>query len=207
MIIKQLIKRLSCIIMRIKYPHFISCQDGTFLKNVKVCKKGGGNLLNFKKDVSIRNSIFHINGSNNLVEIHEGAKIKDVTFWMEGDNNKIVIGASTTFHGKCQLAACEGTQIMIGKDCMFSHDIYIRTTDSHSIVDKDGNRTNQAKDISIGNHVWIGMQSLILKGSTIPDNCVVGARSIISSSKEHVSNSILIGNPAKTIKTEINWSR
>ena len=41
-ILKQLIKRFSCIIMKIKYPHFILCQDGAFLKNVKVCKKGGG---------------------------------------------------------------------------------------------------------------------------------------------------------------------
>ena len=164
-------------------------------------------MLRIKKNVSIRNSTFNINGSNNLVEIHEGVKIKDVTFWIEGDNNRIIVGAFTTFHGKCQLAACEGTKIQIGDDCMFSHDIYVRTTDSHSIVNMDGNRINHAKDITIGNHVWIGMQSLILKGAVIPDNCVVGARSVISRSKEYVNNSILIGNPAKIIKTGINWDR
>lgn len=87
-----------------------------------------------------------------------------VTFWLEeDDNNHIEIGANTTIESKAQLAACEGTKILIGDDCMFSHDIYVRTTDSHSIIDACGQRINEAKSIIIGHHVWVGMQCLILK--------------------------------------------
>lgn len=105
-----------------------------------------------------------------------------------------------------QLAACESKSIKIGNDCMFSHSINIRTTDSHTIVNKNGNRTNFSKDIIIGNHIWIGMQSLILKGAKIPDNCVIAAKSIVSRGK-YEENCILAGHPAKIIKNEINWKR
>ena len=105
-----------------------------------------------------------------------------------------------------QLAACEGRNIIIGDDCMFSHSICVRTTDSHSIVNEAGKRINKAQDIHIGNHVWIGMQSLILKGTIIPDNCIVGARATVSKS-DFKENSVLTGSPAKTIKTEVNWKR
>lgn len=157
-------------------------------------------------DVSLRRCSFRFLGSNNHVEIHSTAKLQDMTFWMEGDGNRIVIGKGTTTHGKIQLAACEGTSIMIGKDCMFSHDIYVRTTDSHPIYNKDGLRINPAEDIHIGDHVWIGMQSLILKGVVIPDGSVVGARSLVNKSFD-VDEAIYAGQPAKLVKENMRWER
>lgn len=112
-----------------------------------------------------------------------------------------------TMGEKVELAACEGKTILIGDDCMFSHDIAFRTTDSHSIIDAHGKRQNKAKDIVIGKHVWIGLECLILKGCTIPDNCIVGAKSLVSASLEIKENSIVAGNPARVIKENINWCR
>jgi len=168
---------------------------------------GGGNFLSLGKGVSLKNCTICIQGSNNQIIIHENSKVQDVTFWIEDDNNVIEIGYNTTFHGKCQLAACEGTKITIGNDCMFSHDIYCRTTDSHSILNEYGIRINPAKDIRIGNHVWIGMQCLILKGCCISDNSIIGARSMVTSSIESTPNSLFSGTPAKIIKNNINWDR
>jgi len=51
----------------------------------------------------------------------------------------------------------------------------------------------------IGNNVFIGMNSIILKGTNIGDNVVIGAGSIVSGNLE--SNSIYAGNPAKKIMT------
>lgn len=90
---------------------------------------------------------------------------------------------------------------------MFSNNISVRTTDSHSIIDSSGNRINYALDVYIGNHVWVGLQSLILKGANISDNSIVAARSVVPSSTICEQNCILAGLPAKIIRRNINWCR
>ena len=49
--------------------------------------------------------------------------------------------------------------------------------------------------VSIGNNVFIGMNSIILKGSYIGDNVIIGAGSIVNGSCE--SNSVYVGNPVR----------
>ena len=46
------------------------------------------------------------------------------------------------------------------------------------------------------------MNTIILKGSVIEDNSIVGAGSIVSG--KFKSNSIICGNPAKKIKENFN---
>lgn len=149
---------------------------------------------------------FVFKGNNNVVFIGRGCRMSKATFWISGDGNSITIGDKTTTGNNCQFATLEGTSITIGSDCMFSHDIYVRTSDSHSIVDKIGKRINKSKNIIIGDHVWIGLQSLILKGSAIPNNSVVAARSTVTRSFED-PGIILSGAPARKIKEGINWDR
>lgn len=56
-----------------------------------------------------------------------------------------------------------------------------------------------AKPVKIGNNVWIGMNSTILKGVTIGDNSIIGAGAVIIS--DVPDNVVMAGNPAKIIKT------
>lgn len=149
---------------------------------------------------------FVFKGNNNVIKIGKNCRLSRTTFWISGNGNCIEIGDKTTVGNNCQFATLEGTNITIGEDCMFSHDIYVRTSDSHSILDKENNRINLAQSISIGNHVWVGLQALILKGSEISDNSVVAARAIVSK-KFNEEGCLLVGAPAKIIKEEINWSR
>ena len=107
----------------------------------------------------------------------------------------------------CLLAAVEGKRIILGRDCMLSNNVNIRTTDSHSIINGSGKRTNPGADIVIGNHVWIGFESLILKGTIIPNNCIIGARSILTSSLRAEDNDIIVGAPAKVLKKGHAWKR
>lgn len=51
--------------------------------------------------------------------------------------------------------------------------------------------------VSIGNNVFIGMNTMILKGTTIGDNVIIGANSTIS--RDIPSNVVVAGNPAKII--------
>lgn len=89
---------------------------------------------------------------------------------------------------------------------MFSKDIVFRTGDSHSIVDENGIRINLSKDISIGNHVWVGNMVIVTKGAFVGDNCILGTGSIVTKAFRE-SNVILAGSPARIVKERINWLR
>ena len=88
---------------------------------------------------------------------------------------------------------------------MLSHDIDIRNTDSHSIINMAGERINPSSDIIIGDHVWIGIRSTILKGSVIPSNTIVAAQSMVTSSLNAKENVIIAGSPARVVKENVNW--
>lgn len=149
---------------------------------------------------------FIVKGNNNIIKIEDKCKLTGVSFWISGDSNVISVGKGTSVGLRTQFAALEGTKVLIGEDCMFSHDIRVRTSDSHSIIDEKGNRINYAEDVVIGNHCWIGMQSLIMKGSVLGDNNVLAARSLLNK-KYHAPGCIVAGSPAKVIKENINWDR
>lgn len=167
---------------------------------------GMGNTLILGEHSKLNNCTFIIKGNNNVVKVGKRCRLSGVTFWMSGDNNEIVLGDDTTVGKHTEFATLEGTKINVGDDCMFSHTIQLRTSDSHSIVDAFGNRINMAKDIAIGNHCWIGLDCLILKGSLLGNNSVLAARSILN--KEYKEAGCLIGgSPATVIKNNINWDR
>ena len=106
------------------------------------------------------------------------------------------------------LAALEGTKITIGSDCMIAGPCELRTSDSHSLLDLNGNRLNAAKDINIGDHVWVGTECLILKGANIPSDCVIAAKSLVcKTNMKWISFAVYGGNPAKLIKSNINWNK
>lgn len=52
--------------------------------------------------------------------------------------------------------------------------------------------------IAIGKNCFIGMNSIILKGTVLGDNCVVGAGSVVHG--EFEAGSIITGNPARVIR-------
>lgn len=169
--------------------------------------RGVGNSIYIQDNTSFTDCVVSTkyDSSNNHIEIGKRVRATKLEFWIEDNNNSITIDEGSSFGINTQLAACEGTSISIGKDCMFSHSILVRTTDSHSIL-CDNQRINKAESIIIGNHVWIGLQCLIMKGSVIADGCILGARSIASHSKTE-PNSINVGSPLKCVKNGITWSR
>ena len=93
---------------------------------------------------------------------------------------------------------------MIGDDNMWSFDNVIMDTDSHVILDSEGGLMNPNKEVVVGNHVWVGCRNTILKGSNIPNGCIIGSGSIITKNLGS-PYSIYIGN--KLLKEGVNWTR
>lgn len=163
---------------------------------------GNDNVVQISNNCKFTNCIFHL-GNNNRLTIMENVYAKNAIFWFEDSNNFILIDKNTKFCGDIELAVMEGTQIKIGKDCLFSSNIKIRTGDSHKVIDNNGIRTNLSKNIVIKNHVWVGQLVYILKGSQIEDNCIIGCCSVVNSN--FPNNSCIAGNPARIVKKDINW--
>ena len=65
-------------------------------------------------------------------------------------------------------------------------------------------RTNQDREIVVGDHVWIGSESLILKGTQIAKDNVVAANSILSGTKIN-ENNVIVGSFGKVLKRNVTW--
>lgn len=167
---------------------------------------GNDNIIELDKRVYLDHVSIHINGNCNQICLSKKVLIKDGEFYIEDNENSIIIGEDSALCGKVQLSCIEGTKIKIGKDCLFSSEIILRTGDSHSVVDMEGNRLNQSKNIILENHVWVGNRVTVLKGVKIPENSVIAAGSVVTKRFED-ANVIIGGNPAKIIKRKINWMR
>jgi acetyltransferase-like isoleucine patch superfamily enzyme len=161
----------------------------------------GNSILVIEKGCRIRNASFVLKGTNNRVLIEE-----DVFFSgkieLIGDGNELIIGNNTRING-AELIVHNGTKIEIGPGCLFSTNIDVRTTDSHSIFNFDGERINPDKNIHIGEHVWIGRMVSILKGAKIGNGSVIGSMSLVSGI---IPNEVIAaGVPARPIREKIIW--
>lgn len=120
-----------------------------------------------------------------------------------GLGSTIEIGKNTKCNFPIFFICSEGSKLTIGEDCLIS-DASIYTTDAHSIFDRETKkRINCAKDIIIGDRVWLGRKTWVMKGAVIGDDVVVGACSMVTG--DIVSNSICVGSPAKVVKKNTVW--
>lgn len=119
-------------------------------------------------------------------------------------NCNVSIGDGTVFCGTRVYLQDDNSSVSIGKDCMFSWGIDVWCTDVHTILDMDGNITNYGKSIEIQDHVWIGKDCKIGKNTKISKDSIVGWNSVVTKEFDQ-TNVILAGNPAKIVKTNINW--
>ena len=122
------------------------------------------------------------------------------------ENTSIHIGKHTTFE-QCGITTYNSNaSINIGEKCMFAYEINLFHTDAHPIYNMEKNKIiNKVKTINIGNHVWVGAKSTILKNVTIPNDCIIGYGSIVTATKSIPPHSIIAGNPATIVKKDICW--
>ncbi len=131
--------------------------------------------------------------------------------WTDPDSNrhsnncKVILGDNISVCGACLYVQENSSHIKIGDNTMLSWGIDIWCTDAHTITNLEGNPINYGKSIEIGNHVWIGRDVKIGKNTKISDNSIVGWNSLVTKKFEE-PNIIIAGNPAKIVKTGVNWN-
>ncbi len=109
------------------------------------------------------------------------------------------------FWGTAENAISCHKRIEFGKSVLLAFGILLMDTDTHQIVSATNEEVlNPDKAIVIGDRVWIGCRSTILKGTEIQEQSVIGAGAVVSRrfDKPHV---MIAGNPAKVVKEGISW--
>lgn len=179
--------------------------SSALLKKVNIYVEGEDNLIEIRQLTRMKNTSIFIKGNQNRLVIEKENGFEGSSLWMEDDENVLEVGPHNRFFKNSHLAVLEGTKIYVGQDGLFAPDVQIRTSDSHSILDKEGKRLNPARDIQIGNHVWMGAGASALKGSVIPDGCVIGMNSLVNRELDE-KESLYVGSPVRKVKTSISWS-
>jgi carbonic anhydrase/acetyltransferase-like protein (isoleucine patch superfamily) len=111
---------------------------------------------------------------------------KDVGIWfgvtLRGDNEWITIGERTNVQEYTLMHTDMGSPLTIGADCTIGHCAILH-------------------GCSIGDGSLIGMGATILNNAKIGRHCLVGANALVTEGKEFPDYSLIVGSPAKVIRT------
>lgn len=110
---------------------------------------------------------------------------------------RVVVGPNT-------IIMC-ATQVRIGARSMISWNCSIFDSTGHRLWLENRDEAEIEAPITIGNDVWIGPYTIIMKGVTIGDNCVIGAGSVVR--RDVPPNSLVYGNPARRVGKVDRWER
>lgn len=115
------------------------------------------------------------------VELHRNASVWPKVV-IRGDNDLIQVGEGSNVQDASVLHTDPGYPLLIGKHVTVGHQVMLH-------------------GCQIGDGSLIGIGAVILNGAKIGKNCLVGAGSLITEGKEFPDGSMIIGSPAKAVKT------
>lgn len=189
--------------IRVSYNTVLKCLRGqvkTDGKSYPALRVGFDRVSIFDKEIS--RPMLEIKGKLEIIgaaNFGQGAKIN------VGPKGVLKIG--DRFNNTAETAIICRDEITIGSDVLVSWDTLIMDTDFHASVNSTTGMKNQVTSpITIGDNVWIGARATILKGSKIPNGCVIGAASLVNK-KFSEENTLIAGNPAKVVKENITRAK
>jgi len=119
------------------------------------------------------------------------AIISRKNFSLIADGGRIKIGKGTFFNHNCSITALK--EIEIGCGCSFGNNVVVVDHD-HNFKKMTGSLF-VCSSVIIGDNVWIGANSVILKGTKIGANSVIAAGSVI---KEEIPDNTLVYQKRET---------
>jgi acetyltransferase-like isoleucine patch superfamily enzyme len=158
----------------------VKCYGFLFVSNKGIFKLGKGLLVNSNRFANIIGS-----GSSSSIMIGENAKLEI--------GNHVGLSNSTIC---CREEITIGDHTIIGGNCK------IWDTDFHptsiELRIKDINSNAKTSPIQIGKYVFLGADSILMKGITVGDFAVIGAGSVVRTNIPE--NEVWAGNPAVFVK-------
>ncbi|HQO10263.1 MAG TPA: acyltransferase [Clostridiales bacterium] len=137
-----------------------------------------------------KNCSFRSDFTSNLVGINRKCVITTLR-----RNAEINISDNSGFSGTVIAAA---GKITIGKNVLCGANTTITDFDWHGIMPDSRNMPDDPKTVVIEDNVWLGLNSVVLKGVTIGENSVIGANSVVT--KDIPANVVAVGNPCRIIR-------
>lgn len=111
---------------------------------------------------------------------------EDVSIWfgavLRGDNETLTIGRNSNVQDLSVVHSDHGSPTTIGDNVTIGHQVMLH-------------------GCTIGDNSLIGIQAVILNNAKIGRNSIVGAGSVVTEGKEFPDNSLIIGSPAKVVRT------
>ncbi|MFL6827380.1 MAG: gamma carbonic anhydrase family protein [Bradyrhizobium sp.] len=101
---------------------------------------------------------------------------------LRGDNEWIEIGENSNVQDNCTCHTDLGFPLTIGKNCTVGHNVIL-----HGCTLEDG--------------ALVGMGSIVMNGARIGRGSIVGAGAVITEGKQFPESSLIIGAPARVIRT------
>lgn len=121
------------------------------------------------------------------------------TLWLRKKGCKV--GKNVEWHGLRDISidTTRPSLVEIGNDVCFTRGCTILTHGYDWMVLRNlyDEIISSSGKVKIGNNVFIGTWTTVLKGVTIGDNCIIGACTLVN--KDVPSNSVAAGNPVKVI--------
>lgn len=179
----------------------------TSIPNCNVSYKGFNSIIIIEKGLKIAKGNLVI-GENAFIAFGRNFTVRfNINLDARATNSTIVFGHNCNIGTVSIYSGDEpNLEIIVGDEFLSAHDLMLRNSDGHTICDLTTHRPLNKPNfgIHIGNHVWCGYRTSILKDASIPDNCVVAACAVVGK-RDFSPNSIIGGIPAKTIKANIEW--
>jgi acetyltransferase-like isoleucine patch superfamily enzyme len=190
-----------------------------------IIDQGQGNVVEVAPDTAERGSgTVILRGNGNTVRIGPGGAIQELYVEL-GSGCTLDIGEAgsslglfvfgvqdalfdvaeyVNFNARDRLLAHEPGSITIGPRCLFASNIDVTVSDMHSVFDAaTGERLNPARDVLIGEHVWVADRCTVMKGARIGANAVIGAASVVTGTIP--PGALAAGAPARVIREGITW--
>jgi acetyltransferase-like isoleucine patch superfamily enzyme len=167
-----------------------------WLKNVQLGKNdvftGIPRIHRFPNSTITIGDNCRFNSSKNSVKI---GLYKPCAFVTMAKNAEIVIGKNV---GGTSTTITAANKIIIGNNVLLGANTFIMDSDWHNVNpdEKTSSRLN-AKPVVIEDGVFLGYNTVVLKGVTIGKNAVIDANSLVIQSIP--ANAIALGNPCKVI--------
>lgn len=175
--------------------------------NLNHCFLNGlkGNSIELRNAIVGEKKVIGASAVREHIKHHGKLTLKDKAFVRGGckflinGKGSVTLGRNSYINWDSTIATGGKASIEIGDSCAIAWNTGIIAYDFHVFNDQ-----NYAEDIIIGDNVWIGANTTILKGAKIGGNSVIAANSLVIKG-DYPENLLIAGNPAKVIKQEISW--